>query len=218
LTKIQLPGYGAVQFRPMKRLRRWLLNGLLVASLLLCPATAGLWVYSELHSTFWTYTSELDLQGLLTRRYLGSSQGRLTGYSHIALPNNYDHLKNGVFKPGYRWFFQGKLFPDTRSWSFHFDSDFDFYTVGFLGFYWKHQFDPMALTDIRELALPYWFLFAISLVLPIRWWLKARRTLPGCCTVCGYDLRASKDRCPECGTAIPAGTINKPLHESPPPI
>ena len=64
--------------------------------------------------------------------------------------------------------------------------------------------------DYDEAAIPAWILFTIFLVLPCiqsyRVWREARRKGPGLCPVCGYDLRASKDRCSECGTEIPTTT------------
>lgn len=52
---------------------------------------------------------------------------------------------------------------------------------------------------------PYWLLIALLSVLPISWIIlyRRRRWRTGMCCKCGYDLRASKDRCPECGEPIP---------------
>jgi hypothetical protein len=63
----------------------------------------------------------------------------------------------------------------------------------------------------RGVAVPWWSIVLLSVLLPARWLHlrrgKARgrrRQTRGLCPSCGYDLRATPGRCPECGT-IPAG-------------
>ena len=63
----------------------------------------------------------------------------------------------------------------------------------------------------QRLLFPFWSVLLITGV-PLALWLSARirrvrRRAAGRCVRCGYDLRASPSRCPECGHAAPhAGT------------
>lgn len=50
-----------------------------------------------------------------------------------------------------------------------------------------------------------------AIILPARWLAsrirRKQQPTPGLCLICGYDLRASEERCPECGTSIPAKAL-----------
>ena len=89
---------------------------------------------------------------------------------------------------------------------YHGDSD------PFHGIEWHYKTGEQggAVVTWRVLTVPYYGLFMLSLALPVMRGLmfmrrrRARRR-PGCCVVCGYDLRATPERCPECGAA--AGKI-----------
>ncbi|MFI5380161.1 MAG: hypothetical protein ACHRHE_12755 [Tepidisphaerales bacterium] len=63
--------------------------------------------------------------------------------------------------------------------------------------------DGYGLTDCSLFFLPHWLIAVITAALPARWFILVRRRLHaarlGLCLTCGYDLRASRDRCPECG-------------------
>jgi hypothetical protein len=84
------------------------------------------------------------------------------------------------------------------------------------GFQWSHTPDrPGNMTgESYGVRVPHWFVAAVLLALPagrlVRRWQaarrKGRRTRHGRCGDCGYDLRGTPHRCPECG-AIPAATI-----------
>ena len=65
-------------------------------------------------------------------------------------------------------------------------------------------------TSFVDIAVPHWILAALLSILPIGFGFRLRRVRlarqrlsSGQCIACGYDVRASPHRCPECGTPRP---------------
>jgi len=90
---------------------------------------------------------------------------------------------------------------------------------------WDRYVDPtgtvetwfygFASADCRTLILPYWLIAVPLGAVTILWWARLSRRAwrehvgrvrcaHGLCAACGYDLRGTPDRCPECGS-VPAG-------------
>jgi hypothetical protein len=59
---------------------------------------------------------------------------------------------------------------------------------------------------IKKVTVPCWAVVAISASLAVHLFRRNGQPKRGQCATCGYDLRATPDRCPECGN-IPAKVI-----------
>jgi|ERR1700722_17680773 len=178
----------------MKRLCRRLINGLAMMSLLVCIATAALWARS-----YWT--AEMFRVGV----------SRQSGSTLIFWRMKFLTGRGGI----QCWSGKGSASPGNPTMSGnlrHFDMPmrypYDAYSnpppAAFAGFQLFRQ-STMAESYIGA-TLPMWFPVALSLSLPLivarhrrREWLRGR---VGVCQHCGYDLRATPNRCPECGNIL----------------
>ena len=89
---------------------------------------------------------------------------------------------------------------DFDDWVSDCENDSD--GASFLGFEWIDQHSADSPHRWRMARIPAWPALAIAIaptafLLPR--WRKQLRTLKGLCAGCGYNLRATPDRCPECG-------------------
>jgi hypothetical protein len=92
--------------------------------------------------------------------------------------------------------------------------------VGFGTLHRTIRFGAGSMTRYDTLMVPGWCIIALFAVLPL-WRVilrrveraKGDRLRRGACPTCGYDLRATPGRCPECGT-VPQLPHNPPMQRT----
>ena len=82
--------------------------------------------------------------------------------------------------------------------------------IGSISWHWLDIASPSAPGSTTRTIIAWQLLFhdwfiTLATALPFAWIMyknrqRARRQIAGTCQTCGYDLRATPDRCPECGT------------------
>lgn len=190
--------------RPMTRRLLKLLTAL---SLLLCVAVGVLWVrsYGRLDSVFCNYTSGTDDRPHRTCFGASSSLGSAC-FSYLyddadrALLNSYDDLL--MFGRGWYHEFHSERRPETPRVPG---------AAGIGGVRWlfESQHRPERVRRAVVILVPYWLLaLACGLAPATRLYRhRSRRPRRGLCSQCGYDLRATPGRCPECGAAASLSEI-----------
>jgi hypothetical protein len=172
-----------VRIAGMKRAGRIVLNGLTGLSLILAMLAAGLWVRSYRFSEGWSMgRNDLSLTtgtlrgtiGFVWIRESDAKELKITYYSET--PHDLVEVMN------------------RARWHWH-----------------RFAFDKVAepLDSFTEVyaMMPCWAIVCLGGLLPlIRVFAHhfPRKKVDGLCATCGYDLRATHDRCPECGTPAPA--------------
>ncbi|HEY8668712.1 MAG TPA: hypothetical protein VIL86_18840 [Tepidisphaeraceae bacterium] len=76
--------------------------------------------------------------------------------------------------------------------------------------------------DRYSATVPAWVLMIPLAILPALWlrrrMIERKRNRVGFCQTCGYDLRATPNRCPECGTVVASSSpLSNSANTSPPP-
>ena len=197
--------------RPRLRLYLWMkrraLNVAAALAVVLCVGACVLWVRSYIvgERLVWSWASARAGEFSAFEIYSGGGGVALAYYSAaptdpaeratMQLAVEREPLYYETRTPRYRW-----LRSPPRRWALGFDYLYDTAAVP-------------RLRPIPRVAAPWWFAAAAAGALPayrvaaprVRR-LRERRRLRavGRCAACGYDLRATPDRCPECGAVAGA--------------
>ncbi len=173
----------------MRRVRRRLCNVAAALSLGLCVATAALWVRSYRASDLVHFTTPGRWF------YVNACRGTFTAGTWLKAEHNPSSLSpgwQGLPVKSIEWINPNDERKPRRLWRF-------------AGFAYVEPGPGGRLISHRKVYGPLWSFCIGWSILPAvwvwRWRSKAGRLQTGLCPTCGYDLRATPERCPECGTA-----------------
>jgi hypothetical protein len=175
-------------------------------SSVICLGTVALWVVGHFE--------EVSVSAQFARsafadfdRYHVSARPNQILYAHRSLSHAY-FLRPAIRQmPSFNWFHSPAITfvgsdtgSEPGSWNFLGFGGESFRLVDDLGGYGRGM--------EWDYFIPYWAIVLVSAVLPVYAIARRRpRKRAGFCSQCGYDLRASAERCPECGTGFSLNDI-----------
>ena len=174
----------------MRQIGRLILNGLTVASFIVSVLVAASWVRSYWRDDLVIYIGN----DRVTSRRVETLKG------YIVYGINRPHLLKRPWPstPGFRYACGDAVGNPS-------------FTHAVMGFGWGKYVDPLWGTPVTEVAIRHSSVITLFAVFPaFRLYRRLRQAsgmLPGYCLSCGYDLCATPDRCPECGTFPPKKTV-----------
>jgi hypothetical protein len=189
----------------MPAVRRICFNLLAAFSMLLWIGAVALWIATQ------SGEASVVVSGIFARNdgshvyrsdFLGCMHGGVMFY-RTTVPNVGVPVSSRSVVPSY-------VHNTSRTWDYPWSAP----TPRFAGF--QVLTDRMIPTyvgtgDLTIVIVPQWSLVLLFGVLPTCWlisWRRRQRHGPGMCRQCGYDMRATPDRCPECGTSAASARID----------